>query len=287
MKIYALLLTAFTLSLPTHPIQARTYDLSKNPELSQVQKKAQSDAYFQTLLGRAWVYGIGLKKDVAKGRSLLEKAVVSKHPLAVSTLCLALSDGSMIPYGGFPSAAETQQAQRFCNPTVFQNLIKLATAGDAYAQSNLSTFYALGEAVGSEFSPEKAVSWSTKAAAQKEAGAQYFLGRAYATGEGVKKNESKALTWYKAAAEQGHMKAQSALGYAYLDGKIVNKDLPTAIKWLTQAAEHGDLKAQFTLGNIYKKGDGVKKDLVQARRWLGAAAEQGFFPAIDALGELE
>lgn len=71
---------------------------------------------------------------------------------------------------------------------------------------------------------EEAFKWFLRAAKFGEAKAQYFLGYAYARGQGTDKDETTAAKWYVKSAEQGETEAQVALGFAYLLGKGVPKD---------------------------------------------------------------
>jgi hypothetical protein len=90
--------------------------------------------------------------------------------------------------------------------------------------------------------------------------AQYNLGVAYATGQGVQKDESEAASWYRKAAEQGDAGAQSSLADAYAFGKGVPKDYSHAVAWYRKSAEQGDAGAQYNLGVLYTDGDGVQQD---------------------------
>lgn len=71
---------------------------------------------------------------------------------------------------------------------------------------------------------EEALKWFTRAAKFGQAKAQYFLGYAYARGQGTDKDEATAAKWYVKSAEQGETEAQVALGFAYILGKGVPKD---------------------------------------------------------------
>ena len=77
-----------------------------------------------------------------------------------------------------------------------------------------------------------------KLRAKAEAGdahAQWSLGFAYRTGEGVVKDQEEALTWYRKAADQGHAAAQCSLGLAYYKGEGVAKDKEEADRWFALA----------------------------------------------------
>lgn len=48
--------------------------------------------------------------------------------------------------------------------------------------------------------------------------AQYLLGEAYETGQGLEKDCSRALYWYKKAADNGELLAMDRLGQIYSGG---------------------------------------------------------------------
>lgn len=81
-------------------------------------------------------------------------------------------------------------------------LIPAADAGDAVSQSEL------GLVLIEKKLPERAVYWLKQAAAQGQADAMQWLGKLYAQGEGVEKDEAQAIEWIKQAAEHGHQIAQ-------------------------------------------------------------------------------
>ena len=53
--------------------------------------------------------------------------------------------------------------------------------------------------------------WFRKAAEQKHANAQYYMGCMYENGYGVPKNTEEAIKWYQKAAAQGLADAQNKL----------------------------------------------------------------------------
>lgn len=72
--------------------------------------------------------------------------------------------------------------------------------------------------------------------------AQYFLGRMYASGQGVEQNNETAAEWYRKAAEKGVGDAQYRLGQLYEEGSGVPKDLEYAFGWYSVAAHVGNAK---------------------------------------------
>ncbi len=67
---------------------------------------------------------------------------------------------------------------------------------------------------------EKAIYWYNKAAENGYEFAQYNLGRCYALGIGVEKDETKAFEYCKNSAEKGCNIAQNNLGFLYESVKV-------------------------------------------------------------------
>ncbi|MBM4152381.1 MAG: sel1 repeat family protein [Kiritimatiellaceae bacterium] len=114
-----------------------------------------------------------------------------------------------------------------------------------------------------------------KKAKQGDAQAQYELGMAYATSNGVPQDYKLAIKWMRSSAEQGNPKAQNALGNVYFKGQTVPQDYQEAAKWYRLAAEQGYASAQFNLGSCYASGSGCVLDVIQAYAWYNLAAAQG------------
>lgn len=122
-------------------------------------------------------------------------------------------------------------------------------------------------------------------ARQGDAESQFFLGKLYRTGRGVRKDKARGLNWYVKAAEQGHINAQMSLGNIYF--KDNHKDKETSrngINWYLKAAEQGHIKAQFKLGDIYASG--WFYDDVKSEKWYVKAAEQGHIKSMSRLAYL-
>ena len=120
-------------------------------------------------------------------------------------------------------------------------------------------------------------------AARGHAGAQFSLGVAYATGNGVSQSLTRAVEWWREAASKGHVTAQLNLGLLYWRGEGVEKDLAKARKWWRRAADGGDAAAQFHLGAMAAIGEGEPLNYKEAARWWRRAAAQGYVQAIKGL----
>ena len=70
------------------------------------------------------------------------------------------------------------------------------------------------------------------------------------------------LEWIRRSAEQGYDRGQLTLGKRYADGDGIAKDEAEAAKWYTLAADQGHRTAQHYLAVLYEYGRGVQKDLV-------------------------
>jgi len=116
--------------------------------------------------------------------------------------------------------------------------------------------------------------------------AEFYLGKAYFTGQGTPVDLAKALEWYRKAADQGNAKAQNNLASMYFQGKGVKKDNAEAAKWYRKAAEQGAALAQTNLGTLLEEGKGVPKNCTEAAQWLEKAANQGQVEAAFRLGQL-
>ena len=116
--------------------------------------------------------------------------------------------------------------------------------------------------------------------------AEFYLGKAYFTGNGVPVDLAKALEWYRKAADQGNPKAQNNLASMYNNGRGVKRDRAEAAKWYRKAAEQGAALAQTNLGTLLENGQGVPKNCMEAAQWYEKAANQGQVEAAFRLGKL-
>ncbi|WP_029355298.1 tetratricopeptide repeat protein [Bosea sp. 117] len=149
---------------------------------------------------------------------------------------------------------------------------------------------------------EKAIDSLRYAADQGHPGAQWKLGRMYADGDIVARDDIKAFDYFtqianmhaddNPSAPQARFVADAfvALGGYYLNGipnSKVRRDLGRARDMFAYAASYfGDPDAQYQLARLYIDGNGVQRDPRFAARWLGLAAQKGQYQAQAALGAL-
>jgi uncharacterized protein len=138
------------------------------------------------------------------------------------------------------------------------------------------------------------------AAAQGRLNAQWKLGRMYADGDGVPRDDLRAFSYFSQIANNhpdeapGTPQAQYvanafvALGHYYLTGIPDSKiaaDRARARDLFNYAATYfGDADAQYELGRLYLTG--TPGDPRQAARWLQLAASKGHCRAEVALGDM-
>jgi tetratricopeptide (TPR) repeat protein len=77
--------------------------------------------------------------------------------------------------------------------------------------------------------------------------AQLKLGRMYANGTSLAKNDTQAVAWFRKAAERGHADAQYELASSYDTGRGVTKDGALAVDWYRKAAAQGHQDARNRL----------------------------------------
>jgi len=156
-----------------------------------------------------------------------------------------------------------------------------------------------GSAAASAAKPN-ALSALQYAAEQGEPVAQWKLGRMYADGDGVPRDDLRAFNYFSAIANthpdeapgtpQARFVANAfvALGHYFLTGianSSVTADPPRARQMFSYAATYfGDADAQYELGRLYL-GD-RSADPHQAARWFQLAATKGHCRAEIALGDM-
>jgi hypothetical protein len=123
-------------------------------------------------------------------------------------------------------SAEKQPPDYKAAATYFQRAFDLGSADAAYA---LGVLYKVGNGV--EKSPEKAVQWFRKAAAEHIVAAELDLAIALFNGEGVERDESLAASYFRRAAEANNPVAANRLARMLAAGRGVPKDIVEAMKW--------------------------------------------------------
>src|SRR5438270_6034510 len=169
--------------------------------------------------------------------------------------------------GSFALAQSTTQA--LAKQKVIADLKEMALAGDLKSQVQLGLAYATGDGVGKD--DAEAVKWLRKAADQDNPVAERFLAEMYFKGRGVPADNTEAAKWLRLAAEQGDAQSQHNLAVLYTQGLGVPRNLKEAVKWMGKSAEQGLAAGQVGLGIFYENGEGVPEDSVEAVKWYRMA----------------
>jgi TPR repeat protein len=141
------------------------------------------------------------------------------------------------------------------------------------------------------------------AAAGGESLAQWKLGRMYADGDGVPRDDYKAYQYFQEIVDRydednASWREKSVVASAYvavgvfelngISGSRLRSDPEAAMRMFQYAATNfGDSNAQYNLARLYMDGAaGVAKDSRQAARWFNLAAEKGHVESQALLGHL-
>lgn len=141
------------------------------------------------------------------------------------------------------------------------------------------------------------------AAAGGETLAQWKLGKMYADGDGVPRDDYKAYQYFleivdKYDADAANWRENSVVASAFvavgvfelsgIGGSRLKADPERAMRMFRYAASNfGDPDAQYNLARLYMDGAaGLAKDNRQAARWLHLAAEKGHVESQALLGHL-
>lgn len=150
--------------------------------------------------------------------------------------------------------------------------------------------------------PTSAVEPLTFAAREGNVAAQWKLGRMYAVGEGVRRDDYKAYQNFSQIVNQradeapdspqAHVVAQAfvALGMYHLNGisnTRIKRDPARAQEMFRYAAAYyNSAEAQYQLGRMMADGTLGAPDPQQAARWFNLAVEQGHHLAQARLGSM-
>ena len=116
----------------------------------------------------------------------------------------------------------------------------------------------------------------------KNATAEYRIGKMYLEGKGTEKNIDEAVKWLNKATFNGNSNAAYSLFKLYSEGKDLQQDTEKANLYLEISAELENPYAQYALGN--KELDEGNTD--NGIEWLKKSAEQNISHAAYKLGDI-
>ena len=165
-----------------------------------------------------------------------------------------------------------------------QTLRRLAYGGNAQVMGLLGRLYATGSGVVRD--DTEAVLWYRRGAEAGNAAAMTALGTMAIEGRGMPRDTQDGVRWLTAAADKNHLEAVHRLGRLLADGKIVDRNAAEAVRLFSKAAEAGYVSSMVDLGLMYTRGDGVASDPAKAASWYKRAADFGNSAAMVNLGLL-
>jgi TPR repeat protein len=165
-----------------------------------------------------------------------------------------------------------------------QALRRLGHGGNAPAMALLGKLYATGSGVVRD--DTEAMEWYRKGAAAGHLAAMTAVGSMVLEGRGASRDPQEGINWLRAAADKNHAEAQYRLGRVLVEGKVTAKDAPEALRLFNKSAEAGYIPAMADLGIMYSRGEGVEADFAKAASWYKRAADLGNAAAMVNLGLL-
>lgn len=181
-------------------------------------------------LGKMFLNGDGVEKDIPKAIEWLKQAAVEENEFAEYALGRLYLQGNEIE-------KDTITAEKY--------LLKSVRHENKYAAYLLGKEYLSGENFRKDV--EKAVEYLKFAAEKDFEPAEYILGKEYLRGENFPKDVQRAIEYLKRAAEKGFDFAEYELGKIYLFGNDIPKDTGAALEYLKSAAAYGNEYAQALL----------------------------------------
>lgn len=238
----------------------------KNPEEAArwfKQAATAGDVNAQLYLAAAYLYGLGVKKNLDTANHYYIDAAKNGNPLAQYALAESFLD--------------TKHAANKKLAVIW--LTKSAASGNPRALTKLGGLYIAG--LGVDKDEAKGVALLNKAVEQNDTAAMLALGDL----ELAKGDSTKALEWYNRAVNLGDAQGYLNLAHAYLQKKSPLYAPQSGFLWTLKAAEKGSTPAKKELAELYQKGLGVNADQSMAKDWQtkaqADAALQDKIPAQD------
>lgn len=234
----------------------------------------------QTQLGRCYLHGQGLPRNLGEARHWLERAAGAGDAGARIELASLALQGISGPYERGPFAQTVAaEPDRHLAADLAR---RAAETGSAEAQALLA--YILNQAPEMAETPDEADTLYRQAA---EAGWPLGqLGHAMALlKQGTSESTREASVFLTQAAGSGLPTASFMLGALAESGVAGDVDLATAAGHYRAGAEHNHTGSKTRLGLALLNGRGAKRNTEEAETWLRRAANDGDAIAAAQLGD--
>ena len=175
-------------------------------------------------------------------------------------------------------------AANVSDPDALQRLRRAGLSGDLEACCQLGRCFARGWGVARD--DQQAFAWFLRAARGGHDESAFRVARLLLRGAGTPEATSDVRYALQHAACGGHADAQALLGWCHQRGRLVESiNLRAANDWLGRAALAGSPSGRYFLALNLQRGLGVPRDEQAALAMLELAAEQGDMRAQHALGQ--
>jgi len=163
-------------------------------------------------------------------------------------------------------------------------LCRLADSANTHVMYRLGRMYAAGSGVARD--DTEAVHWYRRAADAGNLNATTALAVAHLDGRGTPVDPQAGLRLLRLAAARDHVEAANRLGHILLEGRLADKDALEAARLFTKAADAGHPPSMVDVGSMYANGNGLQTDFARAAMWYKRAADLGNTPGMVNLGWL-
>jgi len=174
--------------------------------------------------------------------------------------------------------------QSFCPYTPSQRkLIERAILNDRSAQYDLGVAFLTGDGLPQD--KAAGMAWVVLAAEQGSPAAARQIARRRRNGEAIEVDESKIAGALKPQVEAGDLDSMRALAPMIIAGRGVKQDAAQGIALLSRAAEKGSAEAEKELFELYLNGaPHIPANKPEAMKWLVMSARHGDVDAMNNLG---
>lgn len=181
-----------------------------------------------------------------------------------------------------PGSDANLEVWRVSDDDFLQTLRRLADEGNAHVMYRLGRIYAGGTSVARD--DTQAAHWYRKGADAGNTSAMTALAIMQLEGRGQGANVQEGLRLLRTAAARNHTEAMNRLAHILVEAKITDKDALEAARLLTRAAEAGHVPSMVDLAWMYSSGTGVQADHAKSAMWNKQAADLGNAAGMVGLG---
>ncbi len=272
-KILILVLLTVGIFSSTIDEAKKLFDNKQYKEALVIFNDHQDDPESQYYLGKAYLYGMGVQKDIQKSAEYAKKSADKSFPAGLNLLGVLYMDGEGVD-------RNISKALRLYH--------KAAKLGNTLAMTNLGRNYHYGKDVDKD--PNKAIFWYKKVIDNGDSNAYMDIGHLYRFSL---QDQQNAMIWYKKAIKHGDFLGNRYSGDIYYDAKDYKKALKQYLDYENSNPKLNDklTKTNYTsmllrIGYMYIGGWGTKKNAMKGFAYFTKASDLGDPSAMISIGEL-